>query len=258
MNQQQIGIAERNGRSWMAFSPYREKASFLLFCFPYAGSGAQTFRPWSDLLPKKVEIRSLQLPGHFGRLEELPETSLFSLARKATQELLPFLDDRPFAFFGHSMGALLAFECIRLLRRQNRPLPTRLIVSGSHAPQIPYPNPKIHALPQDQFIERLMGFNGTPKEILEQRELMELVLPALRADFQCIESHEYLAEPPLDCPISAFGGNEDTEVLPAHLAAWEGQTLGSFRLRILEGDHFFLQKSQHLLLPALMQDLGVE
>jgi medium-chain acyl-[acyl-carrier-protein] hydrolase len=159
---------------------------------------------------------------------------------------------KPFAFFGHSMGAVLGFELARLLRDQGLPQPVRLFVSAHRAPQLPDARPPLHDLPEPELVQALRRLKGTPEEILRHAELLELMLPLLRADFAVAETYTYVAAAPLRCPISAFGGDADAEVGCDQLAAWSAQTQDGFRLRMLPGDHFFLVSAR----PALLQAIG--
>jgi medium-chain acyl-[acyl-carrier-protein] hydrolase len=205
-------------------------------------------------LPDFVEVCPVQLPGRETRFREAPFTRLGPLIEALAGELGPRLDP-PFAFFGHSMGALLAFELARRLRRDGRPQPASLFVSGCGAPQIRTQEPPIHALPVANFREKLRALNGTPAAVLENEELMDVLLPTLRGDFALCETYTYTAAPPLSCPISAWGGLGDDTVGCRDLAAWRAQTTGTFRLRMLPGEHFFLHSAQPLLLRALAQEL---
>jgi surfactin synthase thioesterase subunit len=196
----------------------------------------------------------VQLPGREGRLREPPFARLAPLLDALAPALIPFMG-MPFAFFGHSMGALIAFELARHLRRSRQPGPAYLAVSGFPAPQIPDHDPPIHQLPDAQFIHALARLNGTPTEVLEHAELMQLMLPALRADFALCEEYRYVAEAPLTCPIAAFGGLQDHEAPCERLEPWREQTSADFALRMLPGDHFFLNGARPSLCQALALDL---
>jgi medium-chain acyl-[acyl-carrier-protein] hydrolase len=202
----------------------------------------------------EVEICPIQLPGRESRLGEPPFTRLELLLETLVPAIQPYLD-KPFAFFGHSMGATISFKLARQLCAQHAPTPVHLFVSGSCAPQIPDPDPPIHHLPDAEFVEELRRFNGTPEAVLQNAELMQLFLPILRADFALHETYVYAAGEPLDCPISAFGGLEDGEVSRDDLAAWRDQTRGAFTLRMFPGDHFFLRSARPHLLQAMSQNL---
>ena len=225
-----------------------------LFCFPYAGGGVHVFRAWADNLPKTVEVCPIQLPGRGARMMDAPYTRMAPLVYAAAEAMLPHLD-KPFAFFGHSMGALVSFEVARWLRRQTGPEPIRLFVSGCFAPDIPDPYP-LHKLPDAELLEGLRRLNGLPQEALENAELMSLLLPTLRADCMVTETYTYTDESPLNCPISAFGGLQDHLVGRTHLEAWRQQTTAFFSLRMFPGDHFFLHSAQRLLLLILSRELS--
>jgi medium-chain acyl-[acyl-carrier-protein] hydrolase len=172
----------------------------------------------------------------------------------ATQALSPYLD-KPFGFFGHSMGAIISFEVSRLLRREYGRQPAYIFVSGRRAPQIPCAGPITHNLATPAFIEELRRLNGTPGEVIENPELMKLMLPIIRADFEVCETYDYIPEPPLNCPIAAFGGLQDEDVSIGHLEGWRLQTTGPFSLHLFRGDHFYLHRSQSLLIKAISQEL---
>ena len=187
-------------------------------------------------------------------MKERPINRLTPLAQSIAQSLLLCMD-KPFVFFGHSMGALLSFEVARQLRRQCSPQPSHLFVSGRRAPQIPDNDPPTNALPESEFVAELRRLNGTPREVLEHEELLQFMLPILRADFEVNESYEYAPESPLSCPITACGGLNDTDVRREDLDAWRAQTNASFVLRMFPGDHFFLNAYQPLFLRSLSYDL---
>jgi medium-chain acyl-[acyl-carrier-protein] hydrolase len=241
--------------SWIIFRKPNPQARLRLFCFPYAGTGASIFRTWSDGLPSDVEVCPVQFPGRGTRLMETPFTQLSPLVQALAQAMVPLLD-KPFVFFGHSLGALVGFELARQLRRQSGVQPVRLFVSADRAPQIPHRDRPIHALPEREFLHELRRMNGIHGKVLEDVELMQIMLPVLRADFAVYETYVYSTEPPLDCPISTFGGLQDHRVNRGDLEAWRDQTSGPFSLRMFTGDHFFLNTTQPRLLQVLSQELG--
>jgi medium-chain acyl-[acyl-carrier-protein] hydrolase len=238
---------------WFPFIRPRPGAEVRLFCFPYAGGGASVFRDWAGRLPGHVEVCPVQLPGRETRFREPAFTRVAPLVEALAQSLRPKLD-RPFAFFGHSLGALVAFELSRRLQRDYRLQPTRLFVSACEAPQIRSPGKALHTLPPAEFREELHRLNGTPDAILDNDELMELLLPTLWADFSVYETYTYVSGPPLTCPITVLGGLSDDTVSRQGLDAWCEQTTGPFRLLQLPGDHFFLNSAQPLLIHALARD----
>lgn len=235
---------------WIICPRPNPQAQVRLFCLPYAGGGAWSFRSWANELPTAIEVCAIELPGRGARMPEQPLTTLEDVLRSLLAALVPYLD-KPFALFGHSMGGLLSFELARWLRRDYQLIPTHLLISGRRAPQIPNRDRPIHNLPEPQLLEKLRELNGTPDSILQNQELMQLVLPSLRADFAVIENYIYDPEPPLDCPIAVFGGLQDFTATPEALEAWRAQTSQTFTRHMFPGDHFFLHSAQAQLLALL-------
>lgn len=240
---------------WLAYREVNPRARARMFCLPYAGGGASTYRGWGGLLPK-VEVCPVQLPGREGRLREAPFEHSEPLVQALADALQPSFQELPFVFFGHSMGAMLGFELARELRRRGQRLPLHLFVSGRREPQVPDREEPIHGLPEAEFIERLRELNGTPEEVLEHAELMKLLIPVLRADFAVNETYAYKEEQPFDFGISAFGGLGDKEVTRDEVAGWKEHTRGRFRLRMLPGDHFFIHDTRDMVLEAVARDLA--
>lgn len=243
-----------NTNPWATFPRPRQHPRVRLFCFPYAGGSSLVYRQWPDGLPADVELCAVQLPGRGNRLREPAYTQLPPLVEVLSTALLPYLDV-PFAFFGHSMGATIGFELARSLRRARAPEPFHLFVSGRRAPQSPDTDPPSYHLPEPAFVEQLRQLNGTPKEVLEHPEMMQLLLPLLRADFQLIQTYAYKPGPPLACPITAFGGVQDLDAGRDLLELWREQTTAGFSLHMLPGDHFFLHTSRDLLLQTISRKL---
>jgi medium-chain acyl-[acyl-carrier-protein] hydrolase len=174
------------------------------------------------------------------------------------QDLAPAISpllDKPFAFFGHSMGAMISFELTRALRRAGAPLPALLFVSGRGAPHLLDPYPQTYDLPEEEFIEELRSLNGSPREVLEHPELMKLMIPLLRADFAVCQTYVYSAEPPLDCPIIGLGGLDDHEVERHLLEPWSEHTTAAFKLRMLPGDHFFVHSNSELIQQIISREV---
>lgn len=241
--------------AWVRVPTPTPNARLRLFCFPYAGGGASVFRSWSRMLPASLQVCPVQLPGREDRLREAPFTAMSALMEALVPAVQPFLD-KPFAIFGHSLGAVVGFELARHLRRQGEAQPVRLFVSSSRAPQVPDPDPPIHTLPEPEFIDELRNLKGTPEEVFQHRELLDMMVPLLRADFAVLETYEYREAPPLDCPISALGGLDDDEVKRGELAAWRRQTTSAFTLRMFPGHHFFLRDTKNAVLRAIANDIA--
>lgn len=240
---------------WLACPAPNPKAALRLFCFPYSGAGASIFYPWVASFPPAIEVCPVELPGRGKRIAELPFSRMPPLVETAGQGLLPYLD-KPFAFFGHSLGAVAGFELARLLQRRHNLSPVQLFVSGHRAPQITSDYPPVHGLPDSEFAEEVRRLHGTPDEVLDHAELRELLLPILRADFAASETYAFEAGEPLTCPISAFGGLQDEHVTREHLEAWREHTTAHFGVRMLPGDHFFLNTSRSMLIAAIARELN--
>jgi surfactin synthase thioesterase subunit/glycosyltransferase involved in cell wall biosynthesis len=243
------------GNPWFPAADAVARAGLCLFAFPHAGAGASAFRGWGEGLPPDVAVCPARLPGRESRLAETPFRQMEALVAALGEAIQPYLDRR-FAFFGHSMGAAIAFELARWLRRQGRPLPAALLVSSARAPQfrlghVPPPEPS-----EQEFLQELDRLEGLPAEVRTNRDLLRVVLPALRADTALYRNYTYAEEPPLDCPIRAYGGSEDPHIRREHLEAWASQTTGDFALRMLPGGHFFIETARAEFLAALSSDLA--
>ncbi len=240
--------------AWLQVSRPNEKASLRLFCFPFAGGTAQAYRGWSEHLPENIEVCAVQLPGREMRQREAP----FSRAQDVVDAILPVLMprmDRPFALFGHSMGAIIAFELARRLRQESQREPDCLIVSGRVAPHRPLTRAPINHVPREAFIEGLRHLNGTPAEVLDDSDLMNLIEPMLRADLAIHEEYRYQETPRLTCDILAFCGLCDPEAGRDAVNAWREVTDGSFDMRMVPGDHFFIRTAQALFLHMMSVEL---
>ncbi|MEB3358920.1 MAG: alpha/beta fold hydrolase [Synechococcales bacterium] len=238
-NQRQIVL--NNVTPWIQSPSPRLHAHWRLFCFPYAGGSARVYRDWGDRLPAQVEVCPVELPGRGRRITAPLFTSLDELLPHLGEALVPWLD-KPFACFGHSLGGVIAFEWVRWLRQNRQPQPAHLWISAVRAPHLVANTPPIHDLPRAEFLAELRRYNGTPAEILENAELMDLMLPTLRADFALLETYGYWPQPPLTCSITALWGERDAIVKPEEMAPWQQHTVGTFSLEAVSGDHFFIHQ----------------
>lgn len=197
----------------------------------------------------------MQPPGREQRLRETPLRRIPEVVEALLGVTAPLLD-RPFAFFGHSLGALVAYELARTLRERGGPQPVHLFASGARAPHMPLPEDPAHVLRGDAFLDRLRRLGGTPPEVLAHRELVELFTPMLLADFEMSETYGTEAPDPLDVPLTALGGTEDAEVSLARLEPWREQTTAAYDLRLYPGGHFFIHTEQADVLDAVGEALA--
>jgi surfactin synthase thioesterase subunit len=222
-----------------------------LFCLPYAGGGASAYRTW--LKEQDMAVVAVQLPGRENRLHETPFSSLEKIAENVAEALFPHLS-RQYALFGHSLGARIAFETVRHLRRRGANLPVRLFVSGSRAPELPEPFP-LHELEDDAFLSALSRYGAKSSALLENAEIRRLFMPMLRADFTADETYVYVEEEPLPIPITAFYGAQDDEATPEEVKGWARHTSRSFSLYRIPGSHLYLGQSDRHLLRHIRSDL---
>lgn len=220
--------------SWLRRYDPRPGARLRLVCLPHAGGTAGAFRSWAALLPPTVELLVVQYPGREERLGEPVPTTMDELAGAVVGALAP-LTDRPYAVFGHSLGAVVGFETVLRLRRSGRPEPERLFVSGREAPRHSRPG-DVHRGSDAQVLEELSRLGGTPAEVLRHAELRAMVLDRVRADYRIAETYRPSAGL-LSCAITAVVGDADPDVLPVEAADWHEVTTGSFDLVVLPGDH---------------------
>jgi medium-chain acyl-[acyl-carrier-protein] hydrolase len=247
-----------SGRSpWFSIPSPNPAARLRLVCFPYAGAGASAYFSWSRALRgRPVEVRAVQPPGRENRLREAPFTDLHSLVEAIASECAA-LADRPFAFFGHSMGSLVAFEVTRALRDRGGPVPVHLFVSGANAPDVPRTTEPLYPLSDaDEFVAAVATrYGGLPKAVRDNRELLDVILPVLRADMRITESYVHKPAAPLPIGIAAYTGDADPMVRPELVAGWRAQSTAGFASRVFPGDHFFLAEHRDALIADVMKHL---
>ena len=242
---------------WVAGPPGETAAhaGIRLFCFAHAGGGPSFFRAWRQALAPAVDVRPVLLPGRESRVRELPYRRMEQLLDPLCAALIPYLD-RPYALFGHSMGSIIGYEVARRLAAGAVRPPTCLLVSGRRAPARPARRRKFSTLTEPEFLAAIAALNGTPPEVLSQPQLLQLLLPTLRADFELNETYQPASGPPLGCPLTAYMGLDDPEVNPPELLAWHTETSAEFTLRTFPGDHFYLRAGRPDVLSAIRQDLS--
>ena len=235
---------------WIVSEP-SERDKVRIFCFPYAGGGGSVFRTWKNYFEEEIGIYPVQLPGRENRIGEKPFSNMDCLVNELIDEILRYID-RPFILFGHSLGARIAFEFSRKLRGINARCPECLIVAGSRAPEIPEPKP-LHQLEYYDFINRLKRYSGTPKAIFENKELMDIFIPVLRADFKIDETWNFRHEAPFDFPIHIFGGKNDPGAHYDELFKWSRHTNKRFSIEMIEGGHFFINEQRDELIRHIIK-----
>jgi medium-chain acyl-[acyl-carrier-protein] hydrolase len=239
---------------WLPARRTNLNASVRLFCFPYAGGNESAYRHWQQKLPESIEVLPVQLPGRGSRIKEPPYLELRPLIRAASEALAPEME-KPFALFGHSMGALIAFELARELRKQHGIQPVHLFISAKCSPRQRPEDPAVGQLSDAALIDVLERYEGTPQDLLNDAELMRLMLPVIRADMAVCDSYVYEPGPPFECPITVFGGLEDRLRSRACLESWQEYTKGPFMLRMLPGGHFFINSWAVPVFEVIRQEL---
>lgn len=246
----------------------RGNASMQLVCFAYAGGGPAVFNGWADQLPDDIEVAVVQLPGRGSRLAELPHTRMHDLVDELTPVLADYLD-RPFAFFGHCVGGIQAFELAHRLEREHRLHPHHLFVAGSRAPQVYNERQaaidavqfgataaRSGAATEEDFIDMLKDVNfANNKALFQDAELLSLMLPVIKADYELNNGYIYQPKPPLATPITAIGGRADPYTTGEHILAWSEQSMLPLDTHFCPGDHYFMETHSSFLIETAAQIL---
>lgn len=244
------GARESKG-NWLVCTQPKPDARLRLICFPFAGGGASAFSDWNDSLPDDIELSAVQMPGREERLRETLLTDMSELIDQLSAQLQS-LADKPYVFFGHSMGAIVCYELARRLRDTNSPLPAHLFLSARAAPQLQELS-ELRYLDGDAFIARLHDLYGAvPEAIRNSTELQEVFLPILHADVTLLETCNVGPGEPLDCDITVFGGADDPAISAAMLAGWQQCTSAGFSQHEFPGGHFFIQAQREAVLAAVV------
>lgn len=231
-----------------------QRPALRLFCLPYSGASAMVYLRWRRALPAWIEVCPLELPGRGRRFNEALQTDMPALAAQLADELQGRLDV-PFALFGHSLGALLAFELAHALRRKGAPQAAAVLVSGAPAPAHRQYHADLQAEQSDaQLLARLRQLGGTQEAVFADEEMLQLTLPILRADFLMCGRYHYERRAPLGCPVHVFGGRQDRLSIEA-LSAWQDETAAGFSLEMFDGDHFFINAHEAHLLALMVEHL---
>jgi medium-chain acyl-[acyl-carrier-protein] hydrolase len=239
---------------WLVCTQRRPRARLRLFCFPYAGGGAAAYRDWADLLPDTIELVAVQPPGRESRYAEPPLMRVDDLVGALADAITGPLD-LPYATFGHSLGTLVSYELALELARRGLPLPQHLVMSGRAPPHVEREPRRLHLAPDPEFIAELRRLQGTPDEVLANPELMQVVLPALRADFALAAEPRLRAPRVLPVPLSVFGGLADAGASRAALLEWQACSAAPIALKMFPGGHFFIHGARYLVVQTLVRTL---
>jgi len=239
---------------WLVTYRANRRSRLKLICFPHAGSSASAYGAWPENLPPEIDVCAVEYPGRGSRRAETPHVSIQSLVTALVPHISQELSN-PFAVFGHSMGAFIAFEFLRRLQFRSGQRPAVFIAGACRPPSLPPSKPPIHSLPETEFLRELRALNGTPESILSDPNFMRLFLPTLRADLQAAETYAYRAGPKLKCAISVYGGHDDPEIDADSLELWGRETDGTFQRHLFAGDHFFFQTAERAVMERLQLDL---
>ncbi len=253
MTSQPASVAGKNS-AWLMPIALKPSSTSRLICFPYAGAGASIFRSWASLLPAHIEAFSIQSPGRETRFVEPLLTDFQSYVAQASNAIRP-LCDKPITLFGHSLGAAVAYESARYLEQQGVTVEL-LIVSGRACPGTASRRPPISHLSDADFLRHMASYNGTPKAVLENQDLIELLLPMIRSDFALAEHYRPTPGPLLRCPLLALGSRQDEWLDPAGVDNWKALTGGSFQTQWFEGDHFYLNRYTAELVSYIAQQVS--
>ena len=238
-------------KSWLPTLREASSAKLRLYCFHHAGGGPSVYREWSAQLRGDVEVVPVLLPGRGLRFDEQPYTRMAPLVEGVLAALRPTLD-RPFAFFGHSMGALVAFEVTVAMEGSGGATPEHLFVSGRRSPDELHRGEPIHALPEDAFLTEMQRlYGGVPEAVRNEPELLALFLPALRADVEVFETYAPLTDRKVTCPLRVYGGTDDRRPKPETLPGWQRVAERPISVQTFPGDHFYLNTQSGPLLADL-------
>ncbi|EMY6536364.1 thioesterase [Salmonella enterica] len=237
------------------FAPHKNTDDIIqLFCFPYAGASASIFKSWQSFLPSHIEVVGIQYPGHGSRISEKPYSSSNDIVNEMLNNIFNF-QKKPFALFGHSMGAMIAFDLAKRIVTSLKQKPIHLFISGLAPPQLRKINNFNKTRTNNELINLMEQLGGTHSEILSNKELMGLILPALRSDFQIADNWFVEDVFDLSIPLTILGGDADNEVPEESLTYWSAYTTKKTTIKIYSGDHFFINTNKYQILNDISTQL---
>jgi len=235
---------------WVTCPFPQPDAALRIFCLPFAGGGATIYRDWGKLLGSTIEVCPIQLPGRESRFSEPAFTEAQALAQALSNQLQPY-KDKPFVLYGHSMGALVAFELTRVLQDAGFKMPETLILGAHRAAHLPRTRETFYSLDDKTFIQKLQRFGGFPEEVLASEELMQLLMPTLKADFKLCDTYVYSDQEPLNCPIHVFSGATDREAPYDVMEAWRQHSSIGTQMHVFQAGHFFIRSDRERVMNTL-------
>jgi len=245
----------QNSKQWITCPHPKLEARVRLYCLPFAGGGASIYNSWGKLLGSDIEVCPIQLPARENRYSENAYTNAELLAG-VLAEKLKIHSHKPFAIYGHSMGALLAFELTRALQRNFGLIPEHLILGAHRAAHLPRNRQELHRLPDPLFIEKLSKLGGFPAEVLSSSELMQFLMPTLKSDFELCETYQFKKSELLNCTIHCFAGKHDIEASPDVMSQWKIHTNKNTISHVFDAGHFFIKSHQNELLEKIQMILS--
>ncbi|WP_143870278.1 thioesterase II family protein [Catenovulum sediminis] len=241
---------------WLTLASQTPNAQATLFCLPYAGGSSAIFHPWRALLKDNIDLALVQLPGRGARFSEPAINDIELLSEQLFAAIRPHFS-KPYFIFGHSMGGMLAYELVKRIEQAHLPMPQQLILSATRPPQVAYQDKTYH-LPQAEFVEKLKTLNGTPDEILQNKELMALLLPMLKADFELAENFYQPNPTKIHCPTHVLCGTQDTRVPKKMLSKWSEVIAANCQFSEIPGGHLFLETATEALLRVINTELQAQ
>lgn len=236
------------------FSPRSENPALRLICFPYAGGSGNIYEEWQSHIGPHIEVCAAQLPGRGARFNEPKHVTLGDLLDECEEAILPLLD-RPFAIFGHSLGAVVAFAFAQRLEKLGKS-PMHLFVSGASAPVDGCEYKETHDLNDQELVEWMAEINGTPVELMNDPEILEIALPILRADFAIASSYKHV-DARLKASATVFGGSEDKNIPSEQLSSWGNLVTGRVQVEVIKGDHFFIHGNEEIIIATIRRTVGL-